>query len=101
MEEHMTAYVVGEVAIKDHARYEKEYLPIIRKAHEEFGGRLMARTDQPATLQGMPPGGRVVLIEFPDTDAARRWWKGHTMKQAHDTGVVRIHSIFIIEGIET
>ena len=49
----------------------------------------------------MPPGGRVVLIEFPDTDAARRWWKGHTMKQAHDTGVVRIHSIFVIEGIET
>jgi hypothetical protein len=33
--------------------------------------------------------------------AARRWWKGHTMKQAHDTGVVRIHSIFVIEGIET
>jgi hypothetical protein len=23
------------------------------------------------------------------------------MKQAHDTGVVRIHSIFVIEGIET
>jgi len=40
-------------------------------------------------------------MEFPDTDAARRWWKGHTMKQAHDTGVVRIHSIFVIEGIET
>jgi uncharacterized protein (DUF1330 family) len=100
--EEMTAYVVGEVVVKDHERYTKEYLPIIAEAHREFGGKLIARTDDPVTLHGMPPGGRMVLLEFPDTDAARRWWKGVTMKQAHNMPeVLRVNSIVALEGIAT
>ena len=99
----MTAYVVAEVAIKDHTRYENEYLPIIKKAHVEFGGRLMARTDQPATFAGHAARRprRADRISRHRCGLAVVEWPHHTMKQAHDTGVVRIHSIFVIEGIET
>jgi uncharacterized protein (DUF1330 family) len=68
----MTAYVVAEVAIKDHARYVAEFGSIVSEAHREYRAEPLARTAKPATLHGMPPGGRMVLLEFPDTDAARR-----------------------------
>jgi uncharacterized protein (DUF1330 family) len=98
----MTAYVICEVAVKDHSRYEAELVPVFIATHKEHGGKMLARTDTPATFAGMPPGGRVVLLEFPDTDAARRWWHSTAMKEAQDKrDVLRINSIVAVEGIVT
>ena len=96
------AYVICEVKIKEHRQYANEVVPVFAATHKEYGGRLLVRTDDPATFAGMPPGGRVVLLEFPDVDTARPWWNCPTMKAAIDRrDVLRINSIVAVEGIVT
>jgi uncharacterized protein (DUF1330 family) len=98
----MTAYVITEVRIKDHDQYAREVVPIFSATHKEYGGRMLVRTDEPATFAGMPPGGRMVLLEFPDTDTARRWWNSAAVKEAVDRrDVLRINSVVVLEGIVT
>jgi uncharacterized protein (DUF1330 family) len=102
MEGKMTAYLIAEVAIKDRERYVNEFVPIVAQAHQDMGAKLLARTDDAATLSGMPPGGRMVLVQFPDTDTARRWWTSVAMKKAQDMrDVLRINSLVVVEGITT
>ena len=98
----MAAYVVVEVRIKDRDQYTREMVPIFNATHKEYGGRMLVRTDEPATFAGMPPGGRMVLLEFPDTDTARRWWNSAAVKAAVDRrDVLRINSIVALEGVVT
>lgn len=98
----MTAYVIIEVKIKDHDQYAREVVPVFNATHKEYRGRLLVRTDEPATFAGMPPGGRMVLLEFPDTDTARRWWNSAAVKEAIDRrDVLRINSVVGLEGIVT
>jgi uncharacterized protein (DUF1330 family) len=98
----MTAYVVAEVKIKDHEQYAREVVPAFSASHKEYGGQMLVRTDEPATFAGMPPGGRMVVLGFPDTDTARRWWKSAAVKEAVDRhDVWRINSIVALEGIVT
>jgi uncharacterized protein (DUF1330 family) len=98
----MPAYVIVEVRMKDHDQYLKEVVPVMDGARAEFHGRLLARTNEPATFAGMPPGGRMVLLEFSDTDTARRWWNSANVRAAMDKrDVVRINSVVALEGIVT
>jgi uncharacterized protein (DUF1330 family) len=98
----MTAYVICEVRIKEHDQYAREVVPVFSASHKEYGGRLLARSDEPATFAGMPPGGRVVMLEFPDTDTVRRWWNSATVKAAIDRrDVLRINSLVAVEGVVT
>jgi uncharacterized protein (DUF1330 family) len=98
----MTAYVIIEVRVKDHDQYAREVVPVFSASHKEYGGRLLVRTDEPATFAGMPPGARIVLLEFPDIDTARRWWNSATVKEAVDRrDVLRINSTVALEGIVT
>ena len=98
----MAAYVIGEIRIKDHDQYVRELVPIFDATHKEYGGRMLARTDEPATFAGMPPGGRVIALEFPDIDTARRWWNSDAVRKAQDRrDVYRINSMFAVEGIVT
>jgi len=98
----MTAYVICEIKIKDHDQYARELVPTFVATHKEYGGRLLARTGEPATFAGMPPGGRVVVVEFPDVDTARRWWNSAAVKAAVDRrDALRINSAVAVEGIVT
>lgn len=38
-----------------------------------FGGRYLARSSDPDVLEGEWAADQVVLVEFPDLDAARAW----------------------------
>jgi uncharacterized protein (DUF1330 family) len=44
----------------------------------------------------------MVLVEFPDTDTARRWWNSAAVREAIDRrDVLRINSVVVLEGIVT
>jgi len=98
----MAAYVIAEIRIKDHEQYVRKLVPIFDATHKEYDGRMLARADEPATFAGMPPGGRVIVLEFPDIDTARRWWNSDAVRKAQDRrDVYRINSMFAVEGIVT
>ena len=70
----MSAYIIAFVDIHDRTRFAQDYVPPIASTLELFGGRVVAASDEPTTLEGSVPPGRTVLLEFPDLDSARRWY---------------------------
>lgn len=67
----MSAYVMAFVDMHDHTRFAQVYVPSVASTLELFGGRVIAASEDPTTLEGSVPPGRTVLLEFPDLDSAR------------------------------
>jgi uncharacterized protein (DUF1330 family) len=68
----MPAYLIAEMEVSDpetYARYRAQ-VPEVIAAH---GGRFLVRGGPSEAKEGTPPA-RVVVIEFPDMAAARRFY---------------------------
>lgn len=68
----MAAYIIAEIEVTDPTAYE-EYrarVPAVIAAH---GGRYLARGGVTETIEGAPASGRIVVLEFPDMAAAKRF----------------------------
>jgi uncharacterized protein (DUF1330 family) len=68
----VSAYVVAQLSINDRTRYDRYaagFLPTLRP----FGGKLMAADECPQVMEGAWSRDKVVLVAFPDKEAARAW----------------------------
>ena len=68
----MAAYVIASIEVTDpetYAEYRAQVLPTV----ERYGGRFLVRGGNSEILEGSWQPQRVVVLEFPDADAARRW----------------------------
>jgi uncharacterized protein (DUF1330 family) len=77
----MPAYVIADVQVTDPAGYEP-YRPLAAASIARFGGRFVVRGGAVDLLEGAPAPQRVVVIEFPDADTARRWYYSDEYQQA-------------------
>jgi uncharacterized protein (DUF1330 family) len=77
----MPAYVIADVQVTDPAGYEP-YRPLAAASIARFGGRFVVRGSAADLLEGAPAPQRVVVIEFPDADTARRWYYSDEYQQA-------------------
>ena len=68
----MPAYVVGEIHITDPVAYQAQ-VPVALATVARFGGRVVAGGGKIELLDGGPMPERIVVIEFPDAETARRW----------------------------
>ena len=68
----MTAYVVFQEDIHDHAAFET-YKQMSPDSIQKFGGHFIVRGGPIETLEGEFNHERMVVIAFPDADAARLW----------------------------
>ena len=69
-------YVIAELTVTDpegYKRYAAAVPPIIAK----FGGKYLVRGGQTVGVEGDPPGGRIVVIEFDSLAAARSFEESH------------------------
>jgi uncharacterized protein (DUF1330 family) len=69
----MPAYVVIETDVHDPEQYER-YKAASPAAVASGGGRFVARGGELAVLEGDWEPSRVVILEFPDLDAVKRWY---------------------------
>lgn len=69
----MTAYVIAEVDVTDPDQYAR-YRAAVPASLDAHGGRFVARGGETALLEGDGEPSRVVVIEFTDVEAARRWY---------------------------
>ena len=67
------AYVLVDVEVTDPAVYE-DYKKLSTAAVEKYGGRWLIRGGAVHVLEGERQPQRVVLLEFDDEAAARRWY---------------------------
>jgi uncharacterized protein (DUF1330 family) len=64
------AYVIAEITVTDPEVY-KAYTAAVGPVVAHFGGRYLVRGGQIVPLEGEPPKGRVVVIEFESLTVAR------------------------------
>ena len=67
------AYVIVDMDVTDPQKYEG-YRALAGPAVEAGGGRYLVRGGQCEVLEGDRIPKRVVVLEFPDMDAARAWY---------------------------
>lgn len=69
----MSAYVIADIEITDPAAFE-EYRRQVPATIERYGGRYLARGGPLERLEGDWAPRRLVILEFPSLEQARRWY---------------------------
>ena len=95
----MTAYVLVDVDVTDAAQYDR-YRPLAAASVEQYGGRYLVRGGASETLEGERIPNRLVVLEFPDADSARRWY--HSPEYAHAKATrdaAATGSFILVEGV--
>ena len=95
----MTAYVLVDVNVTDPDRYD-EYRPLAAASVEQHGGRYVVRGGVSAVLEGDRAPGRLVVIEFPDADTAKRWYDSPEYRHARGVRAgAAIGSFIVVDGV--
>jgi len=94
----MTAYVIADIDVHDQEAY-REYAALVPGTLQPHGGRFLVRGGAHETLEGDWRPRRMVVLEFPSADDARRWHGSQeyaaakAMRQRASTG-----SLVLVEG---
>lgn len=77
----MTAYVIVETDVTDPGQYEK-YKAASPAAIAAGGGRFLVRGGELEVLEGDWCPSRLVVLEFEDLEAAKRWYDSEAYRAA-------------------
>jgi uncharacterized protein (DUF1330 family) len=69
----MAAYILADVEVTDPAAFD-EYRKQVPATIEKYGGKFCVRGGKIETLEGAWPTKRLVVIEFPSVEQAKRWY---------------------------
>jgi len=69
----MSAYFVAELDITNLAAM-GPYRAAVGATIEQYGGRFLARAGATELIEGGPEPQRIVIVEFPDRAAFKRWY---------------------------
>jgi uncharacterized protein (DUF1330 family) len=96
----MPAYVIYQGEVLDPVRYD-EYRNKAAVSIANAGGRYVVRGGDIDVLEGDPPPGRTVVLEFADMAAARAWYDGEEYAAARTIreGAARAR-MYIVDGYQ-
>jgi uncharacterized protein (DUF1330 family) len=95
----MPAYFVADIAVTDPAGFEP-YRAAVPATIAQYGGRYLSRGGTTELIEGGPEPKRIVILEFVDAAAVKRWYdspeyqKILPIRLANSTG-----RAFIVEGV--
>lgn len=69
----MSAYVIADVNVTDPKLYE-DYKKLVPATVERYGGRFAVRGGTLETKEGDWNPARLVVLEFPNMEQARKWY---------------------------
>ena len=96
----MPAYVVGDLHVTDPVAY-RAHVPVVLATIARFGGRVIAGGSKIELLDGGPMPERIVIIEFPDSETARRWYRSDEHQAAVRVRLATSHGrVCLIDGVE-
>ena len=72
----MPAYFIADASVKNAAALQA-FRSRATAAVSEFGGRYLVRTEAIETLEGTWTPETVIVIEFPDLERARNWYRSN------------------------
>jgi uncharacterized protein (DUF1330 family) len=96
------AFVVAEVDVKDRDGFEQNFLKATRKDIAEHGGKYLAGGyNKTMSLVGSEPANRVVILQFPNMDAVKKWQDEGAMDMENTIGSKYAKfRIFAVEGVD-
>jgi uncharacterized protein (DUF1330 family) len=96
----MPAYVIVETEITDPEQYER-YKAASPGAVAAAGGRFVVRGGELAVLEGDWQPSRLVVLEFEDLEAARRWYHSERYQEARKLreGAARLRMV-AVQGVD-
>ena len=95
----MPAYIVAEIEVTDPAQFER-YRPLAAETIARHGGRYIVRGGNTDLLDGGPAPSRVVILEFADAGAARRWYESPEYQAALKLRLASTRGrAFLVEGV--
>ncbi len=77
----MTAYILLDIEVHDAAGYE-EYKKLAPASIEQYGGKYIVRGGKSETLEGDWTPSRIVVLQFPSVDQAKRWLNSPEYQEA-------------------
>jgi uncharacterized protein (DUF1330 family) len=69
----MTGYIVADIEITDPDEYQK-YAQQTAATIERYGGKFLVRGGRSETLEGDWKTERLVILEFPSVEQAKKWY---------------------------
>ena len=69
----MPAYIIADVTVTDPAAME-EYRKLVPATLAKYGGRFVVRGGAHQTVEGDWKPNRLVVLEFPSLEQAKRWY---------------------------
>jgi uncharacterized protein (DUF1330 family) len=95
----MPAYVIVETDIGEPEQYER-YKAASPGTIAAYGGRFLVRGGEHAVLEGDWDPPRLVVVEFPDLETARRWYESPEYREAKALreGVATLRMV-AVEGV--
>ncbi|HWD42165.1 MAG TPA: DUF1330 domain-containing protein [Actinomycetota bacterium] len=96
----MPAYVIVETDVSDPEQYE-QYKTAASAAVTAHGGRYLVRGGAHDVLEGDWQPSRLVVLEFEDLAAARRWYDSEQYRQARvlRAGAARL-KLVAVQGVD-
>jgi uncharacterized protein (DUF1330 family) len=96
----MPAYVIVETDITDPERYE-QYKVASPAAIAAGGGRFLVRGGELVVLEGDWQPSRLVVLEFEDLEAAKRWYASQRYQEAKNLrqGAAQLRMV-AVQGID-
>ncbi len=95
----MAAYVIYQAEVDDPEPYER-YKARSGAAVAAAGGRFLVRGGEVDVLEGEPPRGRTVVVEFSSMQAARAWYDGEAYAEARALRERAARArAFIVDGV--
>lgn len=68
----MSVYIIAQLKFTERTRYDR-YQSRFMGVFTKFKGRLLVADERPVVLEGEWPRDKVVIMEFPDAEAAREF----------------------------
>jgi uncharacterized protein (DUF1330 family) len=94
------AFIIVENTITNPDAYAKEYLPLIQKAVQAFGGKYLARGGKILPYNGTPPKEGVVITQFESLDKAQAYINSQAVKDAIAIGSkYATLRAYVVEGL--
>jgi uncharacterized protein (DUF1330 family) len=95
----MAAYVIANVNVQDATLFE-EYRRRVPETLAKHGGRYLVRGGPHQTLEGGWTPSRVVLLEFPSLEQARRWYESDDYREPKALRMkCALTDVVLVEGV--
>ena len=95
----MPAYLISDITVRDRTAFET-YRTGAAEAIHAFGGRYLARLGEVEVLEGSLNPNMIVIIEFPNLEQARAWYRSPEYAfalEVRDTALSR--NLILVDGV--